>query len=84
MTRTPLPAKGGIAWLLFLFCAVALGAGLGFDLLFEARAEFWIAAQSAGAAAIGAGAAVLMAAAAHLLRFALRSRAAPPEKARRS
>lgn len=58
MTRTPEPARGGVAGLLFVFCIAAFVAGLGFDVGARARFGFWIGAEPGAAGAFGVAAAV--------------------------
>jgi hypothetical protein len=71
MTRTPPPARGGIAGLAFVFCLAAGAAGAGFDLALEPRQVFWLGAQPGAAAAMGAGAAVFAIVSARIARVLL-------------
>jgi hypothetical protein len=74
MTRTPVPPRGGIAGLWLLFCAVAGGVGLAFDLGLNRASNFWIGAEPGGAAALGLAAAAFVVIAARLARLVLARR----------
>jgi hypothetical protein len=71
MIKPPPPKATGIAGLVFLFCAVAAVAGVGFDLMNGGAGRLSIIAQPGARAVLGVGVAVAAILLAHALRFAL-------------
>jgi hypothetical protein len=80
MSDLPNPPRGGVAGLWLLFCAVAGGAGLAFDVVLHPGRGFWIGAEPGARAAIGALVAVFAIASAHLVRLVLSRRASDDGK----
>ena len=66
----PAPTRG-IAGVALLFCVVAAGAGLAFDLMGDPGARFSVAAQPGGRAVLGIGVAAVIVLAAHAMRLVL-------------
>jgi hypothetical protein len=73
MIRPTPPKPTGIAGLLFLFCAVGVIAGVGFDFASDDIATFGLVSEPGARAVIGVAVAVGVVLIAHALRFVLGS-----------